>query len=52
MTKSCEYELCHCTVTGAVEGASYCSDECRERDNKDEQLEVSCECGHPQCDEH
>ena len=51
MTQPCEYELCHCTVTGGTDGAAYCSDVCRDRDSTDEEMEVGCECGHPPCDE-
>ena len=51
MTKPCEYALCNCVVTGFTEGASYCSEICRERDGEDEENEVSCECSHPPCDE-
>ena len=52
MTQPCEYELCNCTVTGRSEGgAAYCSEICRERDSKDEELETACECGHSPCDE-
>jgi len=49
-TQPCEYTECACVVTGAVEGASYCSDICRDRDGQSEEMEVGCECGHPPCD--
>jgi hypothetical protein len=49
-TQPCEYQHCLCTVTGAVEGAAYCSAVCEGRDGTDEQMEVGCECGHPPCD--
>ena len=51
MTQPCEYAECNCTVTGDTEGAAYCSEVCRARDNEDEQMTTACECGHPQCDE-
>jgi hypothetical protein len=52
MTQPCEYELCNCTVTGRSEGgAAYCSEICRERDSKSEEMESACECGHSPCDE-
>lgn len=50
MTQPCEYSLCNCTVVGATEGAAYCSDICRERDESDEEFETDCECAHPPCD--
>lgn len=49
-TQPCEYELCKCTVRGAVEGASYCSEICRSRDTTGEMTEENCECAHPACD--
>jgi hypothetical protein len=49
-TQPCEYQECQCVVTGAVEGASYCSDICESRDTNDEEMESACECGHPPCD--
>ncbi len=49
-TQPCEYQECQCTVTGAVEGATYCSDVCESRDNDDEEMAVGCECGHSPCD--
>jgi len=49
-TQPCEYELCNCTVTGGLEGASYCSDVCESRDARDEEAESTCACGHPPCD--
>jgi hypothetical protein len=51
MTQPCEYEYCNCTVTGGMEGASYCSPECESRDDVQEQNEVDCICGHSPCDE-
>jgi hypothetical protein len=51
MTQPCEYSLCHCFVSASTTGANYCSDICRDRDTKDEEMEVACECGHPPCDE-
>lgn len=51
MTQPCEYPKCNCTVTATPETGGYCSEICRERDTDDEEMEVSCECGHPQCDE-
>ena len=51
MTQPCEYAECNCTVTGDLAGAAYCSEECRARDNEDEQMTAACECGHPPCDE-
>jgi hypothetical protein len=51
MTQPCEYEYCNCTVTGATEGAAYCSPECASRDDVQEQNEVDCICGHSPCDE-
>jgi hypothetical protein len=50
LTQPCEYLECQCIITGAVEGAAYCSDICRSRDEGDEEAEVGCECGHPPCD--
>ena len=49
-TQPCEYEMCKCTVTGGIEGASYCSAICRERDTTDEETEENCECAHSPCD--
>jgi len=49
-SQTCEHAECHCVVVGPVEGASYCSDVCRERDNQSEEMEVGCECGHSPCD--
>ncbi|MEA2664852.1 MAG: hypothetical protein QOI11_1796 [Candidatus Eremiobacteraeota bacterium] len=49
-TQPCEYAECNCQVTGAVQGAAYCSDVCRERDTTDEEMELVCVCGHPPCD--
>ncbi len=49
-TQPCEYAECNCQVTGAVQGAAYCSDVCQERDSTDEEMELVCACGHPPCD--
>jgi hypothetical protein len=51
MTQPCEYEYCNCVVTGGTQGAAYCSPECEERDNVQEQNETECICGHSPCDE-
>ena len=51
MTQPCEYELCHCTVTGGTEGAAYCSEECADRDSTELDPGRACECGHPPCDD-
>ncbi|HEY4441541.1 MAG TPA: hypothetical protein VGN14_13875 [Candidatus Elarobacter sp.] len=50
LTQPCEYAECNCTVTGRTAGASYCSDVCESRDSTDEEMESTCECGHPPCD--
>jgi len=50
MTQPCEYEECQCTVTGGVEGASYCSEVCEARDGSDEEMATGCACGHSPCD--
>ena len=49
-TQPCEYQECNCTVTGGIEGASYCSEICERRDSTDEEMEATCPCGHPPCD--
>jgi len=49
MTQPCEHEDCKCVVTGGTEGAAYCSEECRSRDEAEE-MESNCACGHPPCD--
>jgi hypothetical protein len=49
-TQPCEHSMCQCVVTGAVEGAAYCSDVCQSRDTDDEEMASGCECGHSPCD--
>ena len=49
-TQPCEHQECNCMVTGGTEGAAYCSEVCEARDSTDEEMEVTCACGHPPCD--
>jgi hypothetical protein len=51
MTQPCEYEKCNCMVTGGTSGAAYCSDICEELDDVEEEMEETCSCGHPPCDD-
>lgn len=44
----CAYDVCECTIVGAMQGASYCSDYCREAETDIER--EMCGCGHPPCD--
>ena len=44
----CENPVCNCLMVGALMGATYCSDYCRDAETDIER--ESCGCGHPACD--
>ena len=42
----CAHPSCECTVPKGGEYGKYCSETCKE---KKDQIELHCDCGHPQC---
>jgi hypothetical protein len=46
MAEKCAHPACKCTVDKNSPFGKYCSAQC---ENKSEQLELVCDCGHPGC---